>query len=249
MPTPRKPRSVFGSKVTGPSLGRPVRGTEHVRAVAARVKAVKDRLDSEAKSANPVQRMTRRSFARRIGLSDDDAQAEEALRLRLRISSPTPFSAETLSVICQEFGVRADYLLSGNGPMLHRDVISERPSTHRSFSHALREHLIHIVAISLDQDEEWVASHLSDPDALLTSVERGVADGLLAHIDDRVQERKVASAAVRQAVAGQTRNGLVVPESDAAFFKSATAGLIEETMIDLGEEPPRDASSNSSKEP
>ena len=249
MATPRKPRSDFGSKVVEPSPGRPVKGTEHVRAVAARVKAVKDRLDSEGRAANPVLRMTRRSFGRRIGLSDDDAQAEEAVRLRLRKNSPTPFSAEELSRICHEFGVRGDYLLSGNGPMLHTDVTSGRAHADAALSHSLCEHLKDVVASLLDQDEEWVASYLPGPDALLATVERGVADGLVAHIADRVQERKAANAAIRQALAAHMRQASEVPEATAAYFKSATTGVMEGTVIILDEGQPMDDSGESGKGP
>jgi hypothetical protein len=104
------------------------------------VRAVKERLNAVARSRDPILRLTWRSFARRIGLSHDDALAEEALRLRLRKESPTPFSAEELAVICQEFGVRADYLLRGHGPMLVDDeVAAEAVASPVAFSRALPE--------------------------------------------------------------------------------------------------------------
>jgi hypothetical protein len=235
MATPRKRKSSFGPRVDGPVLGRPVRGVEHVREVAARVRAVRDRIDSESKSKNPVLRLTRRSFGRRIGLSDDDAQAEKAVRFRHQATDPTPYTAEELSKICDEFGVRAEYLLRGHGPMLVTDLGETSISAPVRFSWTLRERLIRVVATSLDQDEDWVDSHLPDPDSLLIAVEQGVAAGLAANASDRIENHRRANASVREAISAHVRANSNIPEVTPEFLKSATEGIVAGTVIDLGQ--------------
>ena len=230
MATPRKrsPKKVFGSKVAPTAArGRPVTGIGFATELAGRVKAVKDRLAIRPGDPLPEwQRLTWHSFAQRVGLSD------EALRLRLRKAAPVPFSAPELAAICREFGVRAEYLLLGDQPMLHADVVPETTSSR--FADLLHRHVSRVIDLRTEQDQAWVASYLPDADTLLLAVENGVAVGMASNVSASIADRLLANASVRLAVADHVRNSTDNPDTSATFFKSAADGLVDGSVVDLG---------------
>lgn len=231
MATPRKRPTTqeYGGRVAATSArGRPARGSDFATLLAKRVKAIKDRLASRPTgSRTHWQRLTWRSFATRIGMS------EEALRLRVRRSAPIPFSAAELTTICTEFGVRPAYLVLGQEPMLDVDRVLDA-STSR-FADLLHRHMLRVLDLRTEQDEEWVSSLLPDADALLLAIEHGVADALSSNVAALVGDRRLANASVRLAVADQFRDGTPAPASPPEFFKAATTGVLDGTVIDLGD--------------
>jgi transcriptional regulator with XRE-family HTH domain len=211
--------------------GRPSHGTDFASAVAQRVKAIRARLGTLPAEPTPEwQRLTRRRFAERIGMS------EAALADRLRTSSPTLFSAQELATICAEFRVRADYLLLGQEPMMQDDIVDPDPSV--SFAAAFHQHIARVLDVRLEQDAEWIASFLGDSDTLLASVELGVADALDERFQSAVSDRRLASSWVREAVATRARATASIPSVPDDFFKVATDGLHDGSMIDLGTSEP-----------
>lgn len=230
MATPRKKSSkkVFGPRVaTSPSRGRPVTGIAFAAELSQRVKAVKDRLGSRPAEPQPEwQRLTWRTFALRIGLT------EEALRLRLRKAAPVPFSAPELAAICREFGVRAEYMLLGERPMLHVDLVNLAPAL--AFADLLHHHVARVIDLRTEQDQLWVASYLPDASSLLLAVEHGVADALAGNVTASLADRSLANASVRGAVADHVRDSTSIPDSSAAFFKAATKGMIDGSVLDIG---------------
>ena len=230
MATPRKRQTaqVYGSRVA-PTLvrGRPARESDLATLFAERVKAVKKRLAARpSEPATAWQRLTWRSFAERIGLS------EEALRLRVRTSAPTSFSPEELATICQQFGVRPAYLLLGQEPMLDLDLVPDASVSR--FADLLHGHMIRLLDLRTEQDAEWLASYLPDAEALLLAVENGVAEALAASVEASVADRMLANASVRLAVADRIRSTAATQASSPEFFKTATQGALDGTIIDLG---------------
>jgi transcriptional regulator with XRE-family HTH domain len=239
LPTPRKKRSTtpFGPRVTDDSeRGRPAHGIDFAAAVAQRVRGVRKRLS--APPAEPVpewERLTRRRFSERIGMS------EAALAGRLRMSSPTLFSAQELATICVEFRVRPEYLLLGQEPMLQDDIVVS--ASLEQVAPALRRHLARILGTRLKQEAEWVESYLGESAALLEAIEAGVGDALSESFQNAVADRKLASKSVREAVAMRAREAAPVPTVPDDFFTVASAGLRDGTLIDPGasDEPPQPA--------
>ena len=62
----------------------------------------------------------------------------QQVRLKVRKNNPTPFAPDELARLCREFGVRAEYLLLGEGPMLETDVVALEKTGHfRGLYHVL----------------------------------------------------------------------------------------------------------------
>ena len=204
-------------------------GSDFGRELARRVRAIKKRLGTRSvrDQLEWERRLTWFSFAERIGLSD------EALRVRLGVT--TSFQAQELATICAKFRVRADYLLLGRGPMLDADLTDAETRPHESFAAALHRRLAQVLETRTEQEAEWVASHLPNADELLRAIEHGVADALAANVQAYVDDRLLANQSVRLAVAERVQAASTITTSPDAFFGEATAGRIEGTLIDLGQ--------------
>lgn len=255
MATPRKEQAkgALGPRVNGQRAGgRPITGNEFARALVDRVKAIRKRLVAvQSDPRSPSGRMTRLAFAERIGLTDD------TLRLRLRKSKPILFSAQELAAICREFGVRAEYMLTGEEPMFHADLIDDLVEAVAEagqavggagkagdklllehFPATLHRYLTTLLATAREQERSWIAAHLPSADDLARAVEQGVADALTATVDRQISHRLLANDCVREAVANRADQAAPSVDVPNGFFTSATAGLANGTVIDL-KGPPR----------
>jgi hypothetical protein len=223
--TPRKPKAQrsLRSRVLSPLRGRP-RSGDAAKAITLRVREIRERVGEAGPDASRVFKLTSRRFADAIGIT------EKALNLRLRRHNPTPFSADELARICRVFCVRSDYLLLGEGPMLHSDVVYEEGAAPRRLSDILHEHLVG-VASQADPDQEWVRSFLPHRDELLLSIEAAVVDSIGAAVEALVRDRRLANESVRIAVADQLRTRLPLPESPSDFFKEATTAALNGTVV------------------
>ncbi len=227
MASPRKdmPNGPFGPKVIdAPENGRTAHGTEFSSLLAERVKAVRARLGTKPGESVPGwQRVTRRDFAERIGLS------ERALATRFRRKA-SAFSAQNLAMICSEFSVRPEYLLLGEGPMLRSDIVDSAAPV--KLADALHQHVGRVLGARLEQDSDWADSFLPAPDAFLQGVELGAADILVRQFERHVDDRSIANTSIREAVAIHT---LVpdVPDVPAQHFQKATTGLVDGSIIVL----------------
>ena len=201
-----------------------MRGVELTQAIAARVEAVRERLEGDLKTSPAAwRRLTWRSFAKRIGLS------EEALRDRRR--GTVQFDVHDVIRICREFNVRAEYLLRGEEPMLHIDVVNDL--TPPGFSGMLHLHMVEFLAVKLEQDPAWVAAHLPDADLLLQSVELGVSDALDMDVKSGIEDRILANN-VREAILNRIGSGPARPSVPDDFLSSVGNQKLRHAISDIG---------------
>ncbi|HEY9229181.1 MAG TPA: hypothetical protein VIP11_21195 [Gemmatimonadaceae bacterium] len=241
MPTPRKKKTQsveLGDRVSHQRVdGRPVNGVELTQSIAARIEAVRERLEGDANdSPAPWRRLTWRSFAKRIGLT------EEALRDRRR--GIVQFDLHDIVRICREFNVRAEFLLRGEKPMLHSDVMNDL--TPPGFAGAMHLHMTQVLAVKLEQSPVWVAEHLPDADVLLASIELGVGDALDTDVQSGVRDR-VLSNAIRHAVAAHIGGGparVAVPDT---FLLDVGKQQFVGSIIDIGNRPEHRSATDSER--
>lgn len=227
MVTPRKPKSTtpLRSRVVIPRLGRRPAGEAVAVAITARVRAIIARVGVVGPDASRVLKLTSRRFSYAIGIS------EKALELRLRTKNPTPFNAEELASICRVFDVRSEYLLLGEGPMLHGEVVEANWEAPRRLSNLLHEHLVAVIASQSDQDAAWVQSFLPRADDLLLAVESGAVDSVSSATEDLVSDRRLAIDAVRTGVMSHLRARTHLPDSPPEFFSEATGAVLDGTVV------------------
>ena len=226
-PRKRKKDGELGSRVNErKSKGRAVEGTEFATALADRVKAVRDRVGIRPAEALPNwQKLSRRQFADRIGLS------ETALAAHFRPKSPTLFSAAQLATICTEFNVRAEYLLLGKEPMMEEVV---NPDSTTTLADLLHTHITRLLAVRHEQDSEWSAQYLPVADILLRVIEDGAGDALDIQVERHVGDRTIASRALRDAATGHiASHARRVSDVPREHFKTAADGLVDGTVIVL----------------
>lgn len=215
MASPRKAKSPFGPRVVprrkGPQLG----DTDAVSDIAARVRQIRDRMaDTDVRTGARLQ-LTARRFSDQIGIT------EQSFNLKIRKTNPTPFTPEELAAICRAFCVRAEYILLGNGPMLHEDIVDGRVVAPQRFASALRNHMQTVVASKLDQEVEWVDGFLPPAEPLLVAVESGVADGVASSVNSLIERQLRSSAAIRSAIAERMK-ATAPPSIDKEDFSEAT---------------------------
>lgn len=231
MTTPRKTKSTapVRSRVVIPERGRRPTGDGVAQAITSRVRAIRDRVGIAGPDASRVLKLSSRRFSDAIGISEKD------LDRRLRTKNPTPFSPAELATICRVFGVRSDYLLLGDGPMLHGDIVVTEWgwTAPRRLSDLLYEHLVSVVGSQADQDRTWVAAFLPTSQDVLASVEAAVVDSVSAATEALVSDRRLANDSVRSAVAGQLLARTKVSDSPPEFFSDATAAALEGRLIDI----------------
>lgn len=227
MATPRKPKSTIStrSRVVIPRRGRRPTGDGVAQAVTGRVRAIMARVGVVGPDASRVLKLSSRLFSDAIGIT------EKALNLRLRTKNPTPFNAEELATICRVFGVRSEYLLLGEGPMLHGEVVEANWEAPRRLSNILHEHLVAVIASQSDQDAAWVQSFLPRADDLLVAVESAAVDSVSAATEDLVSDRRLAIDAVRTGVMSHLRARTHLPDSPPEFFSEATAAVLDGTVV------------------
>lgn len=230
MATPRKKKSTapIRSRVVVPQRGRRPAGDSAGQIVAARVRAIRDRVGIVGPDASRVLKLSSRRFSDAIGISEKD------LARRLRTRNPTPFSAAELATICRVFGVRSEYLLLGEGPMLHGEIVFSEWgwSVPRRLSDLLYEHLVNVVASQADQDKEWVATFLPAASELLASVEAAVVDSVSAATEALVSDRRLANDSVRAAIAGHLIRITQLPDAAPEFFSEATAAALDGRLVE-----------------
>lgn len=229
MATPRKPKSnaPIRSRVVIPQRGRRPTGDGMAQEIASRVRAIMDRVGIVGPDASRVLKLSSRRFADAIGISQKD------LDRRLRPRNPTPFSPAELATICRSFGVRSEYLLLGDGPMLHGEIVVDdwRSMTPRRLSNALHEHLVGIIASQADQDWDWVETFLPSAEDVLAAVEAAAIDSVSAATEALVSDRRLANDSVRTAVASQLRARTKASDSPPEFFSEATAAALEGRVV------------------
>lgn len=158
-----------------------------------------------------------RAFAERLGMG------EETLRLRLRSSNPTPFRLPEVYRLCREFGVRPDFVLLGDGPMLRTDVESATGPSTRTFAEELFARLVVATSTRTESDEASVAEALGDPAGLLADIENGVTEAFVSIIDLHASDRLLARKTVRDAVQRIVSKSVIDPVPDSYFSEAIRA--------------------------
>jgi hypothetical protein len=87
------------------------------------------------------------------------------------------------------------------------------------FGELLADHLVRLLAMSMDAVSEGVKIHLPPPRVLLRAVELGVEDAWIEAFNACVDDEVIAAASIRLAVASKVRAERTHPERDRKAFK------------------------------